>query len=214
MELTYQVLGADGKEYGPVTMEQLQAWIREGRVPPQQQIKRSDMSHWAAAEAFSELQALFGSSTPQPTAPSPARPQPTTADPAAMARVRGGASWFYWIAAFSLVNSVVAFTGSAWRFLLGLGVTQLIDGLGEAMSSSAGRVVALALNLIVAGMFVFFGVFARKAYLWAFVVGMALFALDGAIFLLAQDWLGVGFHAFALFCIFRGLAGARQLKAQ
>jgi len=29
MELTYKVLGADGKEYGPVTVTQMQAWVRE-----------------------------------------------------------------------------------------------------------------------------------------------------------------------------------------
>jgi hypothetical protein len=42
---------------------------------------------------------------------------------------------------------------------------------------------------------------------------MGLFALDGAIFLLVQDWVGVGFHAFALFMILRGYSAARQLPA-
>jgi hypothetical protein len=37
--------------------------------------------------------------------------------------------------------------------------------------------------------------------------------LDGIIFVLAQDWLGVGFHALILFFLFRGLSALRQLRA-
>ncbi len=28
----YKIIGADGKEYGPVTAEQLKQWIADGRV--------------------------------------------------------------------------------------------------------------------------------------------------------------------------------------
>ena len=50
------------------------------------------------------------------------------------------------------------------------------------------------------------------ALIGAFVVGMALYGLDGAIFLLVQDWVGVGFHAFALTMMARGYLAARQLS--
>jgi hypothetical protein len=58
-----------------------------------------------------------------------------------------------------------------------------------------------------------FGVFANKLHTWAFLVGMILYALDGLIFLLVGDWLSVGFHVFALFCIFGGFSATRRLKA-
>ena len=45
---------------------------------------------------------------------------------------------------------------------------------------------------------------------WAFVLGMVVYGIDGAIFLVVQDWIGVGFHAFALFMIFRGYQAARH----
>jgi hypothetical protein len=212
MELTYKVLGADGKEYGPVTVTQMQAWVREGRVPPKQQVKRSDMEHWAEAEAFSELQETFVPAATVAAQPPGIPVAGKRADSMAAARLKSGASWFYWVAGLSLVNSVVAFTGSSWRFLFGLGVTQVIDAATEQMGS-AGKGVALGLDLLVIGILVLIGVFANKAQTWAFIVGMALLALDGIVFVLNSDWLGVGFHAFVLFCIFRGFQACRQLRS-
>jgi hypothetical protein len=72
--------------------------------------------------------------------------------------------------------------------------------------------VALVLDVLAAGLFVLFGVFATKKRLWAFIVGLIVYALDGLIFLLAGDWLGVGFHVFALLCIFAGCNATRKYK--
>ena len=207
MDLTYKVRGADGSEYGPATLAELKSWLREGRVQPQSEILRSDQNTWATAASFPELSSA--------AEPAPAVIAPVAAgasDAATVAQLKSGASWFYWVAALSLVNSIVAFTGSDWRFIIGLGITQIFDAIGHEIASG-GKVVALALDLIVAGVFVLFGVFANKGHLWAFIVGMVLFALDGLIFLLAQDWIGVGFHVFVLYCLFRGVQACRQLKA-
>ena len=219
MELTYLVRGADGKQYGPVTLDQLGGWIREGRLLAEQEIQRSDMNYWAAAGAFSELQPVYNSLGPAPApaaaaaTPGPARPATKAAkDPAAAAVMKSGASWFYWIAGLSLINSISSASGSDWRFILGLGITQFIDAFGHAMGGG-GAIIALLLDVMAAGVCVLFGVFAHKAHGWAFVTGMILFALDGVIFLLCQDWLGVGFHVFALYCLFRGYRACRSLKA-
>ena len=213
MELTYMVRGADGKEYGPATLEQLKAWIREGRMQAQQEIKRSDMGYWAPARSFSEIQGAFTAAGPGTTVQGPAVAVPGAPQPdlAKAAQMRSGASWFYWIAALSLVNSFAAFSGSTWRFIVGLGITQVFDAFASEIGAS-GKAVALGLDLMAAGVFVVFGVCAHKAQSWAFVVGMVLFALDGLVFLLAQQWLDVGFHVFVLYCLFRGLKGCRALK--
>ena len=211
MELTYTVRGDDGQEYGPATLEQLTGWAREGRVRAQQGVKRSDMQHWAAAGSFTELQSVFATNpaiTPQPLPAAAAQ----SADPAVERQMKSGASWFYWIAGLSLVNSIAAFSGSDWRFFLGLGITQIFDAIGTEISSG-GKLVALLLDLMAAGIFILFGVFAHKRHSWAFIVGMVLFGLDGLIFLLATEWLGFGFHVFALYCLFRGFSACRQLRA-
>lgn len=52
---------------------------------------------------------------------------------------------------------------------------------------------------------VFFGVFANKKHQWAFVTGMVLYALDAAIYVLFQDWLGVAFHRVRALLHLQGL---------
>ncbi len=209
MELTYMVRGADAKEYGPVTLDQLSVWVREGRLAATQEVRRSDMGHWAAAAGFAELQPVFGSPTASAFAnvPGAAPAQRAVAAP----QLKSGASWFYWIAGLSLINSIVSFTGSSWRFLFGLGITQIFDAFGNSIGSG-GRGAALVLDLAAAGVFILFGVFAHKAHTWAFMLGMVVFALDGLIFLLRQDWIGVAFHLFVLYCLFRGFKACRELK--
>jgi hypothetical protein len=125
-----------------------------------------------------------------------------------------GARWFFWVAALSLINSVVILANGNWGFLAGLGITQIISGFALGMSEDLGvgvTVVAFALNLIVLLICVGFGIFAQKGHTWAFVVGMVLYAADGLIFLWVQDWLSLGFHAFVLYGMYRGLAANRRL---
>ena len=127
---------------------------------------------------------------------------------------QAGANWFFWIAGLSIVNSIILLAGSEWGFIIGLGITRIIDSIGLIISEEAGKVgmiIAFVFDVIASGMFVLFGVFARKRYRWAFVVGMILYALDGLLFLLIQDFLSIGFHIFALFCIYGGLKAAKKL---
>jgi len=131
-----------------------------------------------------------------------------------------GANWFFWIAALSLVNSVILLAGGEWSFVIGLGVTQFVDAIAAMAAADAGAEAAMlaksfafGIDLAVAGMFVLFGVFARKRGAWAFIVGMALYALDGLLFVMVADWLSVGFHVFALLGLASGLAAGRKISA-
>ena len=127
---------------------------------------------------------------------------------------KSGADWFFWIAGLSLLNSAILFTGSQWGFMIGLGITQIIDAVGLVISEEigvAGKIIAFVFDVIVAGTFVAFGVFSRRRYKWAFIVGMILYAMDGLIFLLVRDFLSIGFHVFALFFIFGGFKAIKKL---
>ncbi len=142
-----------------------------------------------------------------------------TTDPVLEQRIKNGASWFFWIGVLSLINSFAALSGSAWRFFIGLGITQIIDAV-LANGSSGGKAVAITLDVIAAGMLIVFGVLAGKRHSWAFLVGGILLVLDGAlvafIALRSADgslWLSVAFHAWAVFMIFRGFMATRALKA-
>jgi hypothetical protein len=210
MELTYMVRGGDGKEYGPVSLNQLTRWIAEGRLTANQEVKRSDMEHWAAAGSFTELQTVFNPANPAVATATPgpmAGPRAAgQTDPHWAVHMKSGASWFYWIAGLSLINAFSRFFGAGFRFFFGLGAIDLIDG------SVRPAILALALDLLAAGVCALFGVFSGKGQSWAFIVGMLLFALDGLIFVLEQDWLAAGLHALALFFIFRGFLACLKLR--
>ncbi len=139
------------------------------------------------------------------TAANPGTSAVNAARTAAAARVLMSARWFYWIAGLSLINSMVVIFGGTFHFVIGLGITSAVDELAK-QAGSAGVLLELLINGMVAGMFVLFGSFAGKRQKWAFFVGMGLYVLDGLLLLMAGDILSVAFHAYALFCIYRGLA--------
>lgn len=129
-------------------------------------------------------------------------------------RMKSGAHWFYWIAALSLVTSIISLAGGSWGFFISLGVTQLIDGLATAVAAEAGwgfQAVAFVFDLIAAGLFALFGYFASKRNNWAFMIGMGLYALDGLVFILARHWLGLVFHAYALYSMYGGYKACAAL---
>jgi len=147
------------------------------------------------------------------TAPPPARAH---ADPRGAAREalerrrRSGARWFFWVAALSLVNSVATLGGQHWRFIIGLGITQVADALSVRTGHGMG-VVALVDAVFIGG-FALIGYLALTGKRWAFALGAALYVVDGLIFVAARDWIGVAFHAFVLVMALRGLDAARRLR--
>jgi hypothetical protein len=160
----------------------------------------------------------YGSVPPAPVAPAPAFTGPASTAPTMAAELRTsleaqrrrGAQWFYWVAALSLINSVLALAGQEWRFILGLGITQLVQEM--AKESGGGGTAAGVVGLVFIGFFAVLGHRAVDGRRWAFVAGMVAYGLDGVIFLLAQHWIGVAFHVFALVMIGKGYVAARQLE--
>lgn len=228
MAITYKVLGSDGNHYGPVAQPVIQSWIREGRVTSATRILRSDHGDWQPASGLAELRlaslpaaesapvALVPNETPTPTATltiNPLAESPEAIEELAKLenQVKSAAGWFYLIAGLSLINSLTALSGSQWGFIVGLGITRVVDAIGKGLGG-ASVPVAIALDVIVAGVFALFGVFARQKHAWAFIVGMVLYGLDGLLFLLVGDFLGLGFHGFVLFCIFAGLSALKKLQ--
>src|SRR3984893_6968137 len=90
-----------------------------------------------------------GSATPAAGAPASAEHQQLEA------QSRRGALWFYWIAGLSLVNSVVAFAGLNWRFIIGFGMSQIVDTL--ATRSDRGWAAAILFDALLIGGFALLG---------------------------------------------------------
>lgn len=129
--------------------------------------------------------------------------------------VKKGAGWFLWIALLSIINSIIVASGGSLNFILGLGITQIIDGLtmySVPDGLNLDKTTGLSINLIITSIFFLFAYFARQKKPWAFITGMVLYGLDGLLFLPLQDYLGFGFHVFALIMLFKGFQAMRVLN--
>lgn len=143
-------------------------------------------------------------------------PQSTqTAAVAAEVAIRRSANWFYWIAGLSVANMVMQASGSNYSMVLGTGISQVSQAMAQSSWSGGATVPAVALFGLTALFvlaFVLLGWKAGQPRTWAFIAGMVLYGLDSAVFIFAGDWLGIGFHAFVLYMLYRGLALSLQLK--
>jgi len=71
----YTIIGGDGREYGPVTADQVRAWLSGGRANLQTKIKVEGSVEWRSVADFPEITG----------AAAPAAPGAPPADPAAIA---------------------------------------------------------------------------------------------------------------------------------
>ena len=67
----YRIIGADGKEYGPISIDQFRAWVAQGRVNGQTKVQTAASTEWVPAAQVSELASLFAASAPRPPAAGP-----------------------------------------------------------------------------------------------------------------------------------------------
>lgn len=70
----YKIIGGDGREYGPVELHELEAWVADGRVGAGTTVWRSDQSVWLPASQWSELADALEQS---PLATKPVEPETT-----------------------------------------------------------------------------------------------------------------------------------------
>ena len=134
-------------------------------------------------------------------------------------QVKTGANNYYWIAGLSIINSLGALFDLGINFVIGLGLTQVIDGIaygiaeGIPEANTMIRVFGMVASISVSALFVLFGYFAVKGHRWAFIVGMVLYSLDALLALAFQDWFGFGFHLFLLWGVYGGFKALKALQS-
>jgi len=95
----FKIIGADQKEYGPVSTAQIRQWITDGRLNANSQAQRAAGGDWQPLSAFEEFADIFNpagaapSETAAPATPySPAAaPMPTASREMALSAVKGPA---------------------------------------------------------------------------------------------------------------------------
>jgi|tagenome__1003787_1003787.scaffolds.fasta_scaffold20778014_2 hypothetical protein len=136
--------------------------------------------------------------------------QPSAQTALLKARIRVSANWFFWIAGLSLVNSIIMEMGGGIRFIVGLGITEFVDALIAKQPTNV-HAAGWIINIIVAGVFALFGKLGRDGNKPVFILGMVLYVADALLMANFQIWLGVAFHAYALYRIYQGLAAVNAL---
>jgi hypothetical protein len=124
----YRVLGADGKEYGPVPEEVLRQWIADSRANAQTKVKPEGGTEWQTLASVPEFELAF--------AASPGAPPPLSTTPMA-AKTSG-------LAITSLVLGILGLCGITALVGLILGVISLVK-----INRSGGRLSGQGLDLCV-----------------------------------------------------------------
>lgn len=136
----YKIIGADQKEYGPVSSDQIRQWIISGRVNAQTKAQMEG-GEWKTLGDFPEFAALFGSN---PGAPPMAPPPPFSAQPT---KISG-------LAITSLVLGILGFCGITALIGLILGIVAMIQ-VRKSKGAIGGGGIALA-GTIVSAVFLLF----------------------------------------------------------
>ena len=64
MAVMFKILGADGKEYGPVTVDQIKKWISEGRANRETMAQQAGDSAWKPLGQFTGFADVLGGPPP------------------------------------------------------------------------------------------------------------------------------------------------------
>jgi hypothetical protein len=135
----YRIIGADGKEYGPISAEQIRQWLAEGRVNWQTQIKSADATDWQTLATLPEFAAELA------TRPAVSPPSFPTSDPAT--KTSG-------LAIASLVLGVLGFCGVTAIVGLILGIVALVK-INRSQGRLTGNGFAIA-GICVSGLMLLF----------------------------------------------------------
>lgn len=63
----YKIIGADGKEYGPITADILKKWVVDGRANAQTKVQLEGAPEWRTLAEFPELAAALPTIAPLPS---------------------------------------------------------------------------------------------------------------------------------------------------
>lgn len=145
---TYKIIGADKKEYGPVTTDQLREWIQQGRVSAQTLAQAEGQHDWRPVVAFPELADVIGLALGTPAPPPSAFP---TSDgrAAALAAVKGPAVGLKVTAILGFIAVGLGLAINIWTLAGGnFGMQELPNAQMQQYFTTLGGGMGIVQNLI------------------------------------------------------------------
>lgn len=124
------------------------------------------------------------------------------------AESRADANYFFWAAGFAAVGTGVFFV--RLNILVSIGMIDMLARYGAFLDGLYPLVIysmAVLWVLVLLGL----GYAARSGYRWAFLAGIALYAVDMIALMLMFSLFAFGVHAFFLFKWYQGQAVLKDL---
>lgn len=133
----YKIIGADGREYGPVTQDQLRQWITEGRANAQTKLQAEGSANWRPLSDCAEFHVSLGlSGVAPPLVSPPVQPFVATRPAGADKKIAAGICAIL-LGCLGIHKFILGYTGEAITMLL---ITVLTCGLGGAVMGIIGLV--------------------------------------------------------------------------
>ena len=154
----YKIIGADGKEYGPITTEQLRQWIAEGRANAQSQIRLEGTTDWKPLSEYPEF------AGPAPSAPSsfgaPPSMMGTFSGPSAAEAINGPAIGLIVVAILGFLVQVLSLI---WHLgFSAMAASQMAQQPWGNMFSPAVSIVSSIIGIAVSAVILFGGLKMKK----------------------------------------------------
>lgn len=112
----YKIIGSDGKQYGPINLEQLKQWLAEGRLNQDSKVQAEGETTWRNLRDLPELASLWQTPPPPPSSFVAITPNQDAAE----RLVRGPAI-------FMIVLSVLNILACLWGLIFGDVEAQLAE---------------------------------------------------------------------------------------
>jgi TM2 domain-containing membrane protein YozV len=111
----YKFIGADGRQYGPVNIDQMRRWIAENRLRAETLVLAEGSLEWKPLNSFPELAAELKSTPPSFTPP--AAIPPSISNPRASSKIPAGICGII-LGAFGVHKFILGYTGAGLIMLL------------------------------------------------------------------------------------------------
>lgn len=136
---TYKIIGADGQQYGPATVEQIRRWLAENRVRSDTLVQQEGATEWKPLTSFPEL-APDPSTAPPPfgstTVPPYSSPRQAEISSKASTKIGAGLCGIL-LGGLGIHKFILGYTGAGIIMLL---ITLLTCGIGGIVTSIIGLV--------------------------------------------------------------------------
>jgi len=132
----YRLIGSDGRQYGPASVEDIRRWISENRLNAQTIAHLEGAQEWKPLSAFPEFAPDFKIPTGSTAPPQLQPPQPAPSDPRASTKIAAGIFGLL-LGCLGIHKFILGFVGAGLIMLL---VTLLTCGIAAPLIQLIGMI--------------------------------------------------------------------------